>query len=59
MRISADITGQTLYVQRLTSNGSIQLTKDKSKAMALERYELPEAIARLTEQYSPKNIQSF
>ena len=59
MVISAEITGQTLYIQRLTSNGSIQLTKDKDKAMNMTRNELPEAIARLNEYYSPTNIHSF
>lgn len=58
MKLSADITGQTLYIQRLTRNGSIQLTTDPNKAMELNRHELPEAISRLNQEYQATNIKT-
>jgi hypothetical protein len=51
MKLSTKSTsGQTLYVKRLTRDGSVQLTDNKQLAIDLGRTELPEAIKRLGEQ---------
>ncbi len=53
MKLSTISTsGQTLYVKRLTRDGSVQLTDNKQLAIDLDRTELPEAIKSLKEEYN-------
>lgn len=57
MRVSAEITGKTLYVRRLTAGGSIQLTDDPALAEDMDRQRTPVAISRLMGEYDARNIQ--
>ena len=57
MRVSAEITGKTLYVRRLTAGGSIQLTDDPALAEDMDRQRTPVAIYRLMGEYDARNIQ--
>ena len=60
MRIRTETTtAKTLYVQRMTRDGSVQLTPDREKAAELNRNEFPIAMRKLKQMQLVKSFSVF